>query len=153
MALRRRDWTDLLLQIISFYVIATGVGQLIWNGNTLLRISYINVLYIPLIVFLKMTRKMLKSNVSVLLMQFMEIIVYSMCIIGILSFFVSDSFNRNIYVSSAICFAFLWIPILMRRLKRIYFPGLQMDIKPLGLTDWLLKAFSISQTRPPRFLW
>lgn len=88
MALRRRDWTDLLLQIISFYVIATGVGQLIWNGNTLLRISYINVLYIPLIVFLKMTRKMLKSNVSVLLMQFMEIIVYSMCIIGILSFFV-----------------------------------------------------------------
>ena len=80
MALRRRDWTDLLLQIISFYVIATGVGQLIWNGNTLLRISYINVLYIPLIVFLKMTRKMLKSNVSVLLMQFMEIIVYSMCI-------------------------------------------------------------------------
>lgn len=87
MALRRRDWTDLLLQIISFYVIATGVGQLIWNGNTLLRISYINVLYIPLIVFLKMTRKMLKSNVSVLLMQFMEIIVYSMCIIGILSFF------------------------------------------------------------------
>lgn len=80
MALRRRDWTDLLLQIISFYVIATGVGQLIWNGNTLLRISYINVLYIPLIVFLKMTRKMLKSNVSVLLMQFMEIIVYSMCL-------------------------------------------------------------------------
>ena len=103
MALRRRDWTDLLLQIISFYVIATG---LIWNGNTLLRISYINALYIPLIVFLKMTRKMIKSNVSVLLMQFMEIIVYSMCIIGILSFFVSDSFNRNIYVSSAICFAF-----------------------------------------------
>ncbi len=87
MALRRRDWTDLLLQIISFYVIATGVGQLIWNGNTLLRISYINALYIPLIVFLKMTRKMIKSNVSVLLMQFMEIIVYSMCIIGILSFF------------------------------------------------------------------
>lgn len=87
MALRRRDWTDLLLQIISFYVIATGAGQLIWNGNTLLRISYINVLYIPLIVFLKMTRKMIKSNVSVLLMQFMEIIVYSMCIIGILSFF------------------------------------------------------------------
>ena len=74
MALRRRDWTDLLLQIISFYVIATGAGQLIWNGNTLLRISYINVLYIPLIVFLKMTRKMIKSNVSVLLMQFMEII-------------------------------------------------------------------------------
>ena len=76
MALRRRDWIDLLLQIISFYVIATGVGQLIWNGNTLLRISYINALYIPLIVFLKMTRKMIKSNVSVLLMQFMEIIVY-----------------------------------------------------------------------------
>ena len=100
MALRRRDWTDLLLQIISFYVIATGVGQLIWNGNTLLRISYINALYIPLIVFLKMTRKMIKSNVSVLLMQFMEIIVYSMCIIGILSFFVSDSFNRNICIIS-----------------------------------------------------
>ena len=77
MALRRRDWTDLLLQIISFYVIATGVGQLIWNGNTLLRISYINALYIPLIVFLKMTRKMIKSNVSVLLMQFMEIIMAS----------------------------------------------------------------------------
>lgn len=117
MALRRRDWTDLLLQIISFYVIATGVGQLIWNGNTLLRISYINALYIPLIVFLKMTRKMIKSNVSVLLMQFMEIIVYSMCIIGILSFFVSDSFNRNIYVSSAICFAFA-VYITDRRLKK-----------------------------------
>ena len=117
MALRRRDWTDLLLQIISFYVIATGAGQLIWNGNTLLRISYINVLYIPLIVFLKMTRKMIKSNVSVLLMQFMEIIVYSMCIIGILSFFVSDSFNRNIYVSSAICFAFA-VYITDRRLKK-----------------------------------
>lgn len=83
MALRRRDWTDLLLQIISFYVIATGAGQLIWNGNTLLRISYINVLYIPLIVFLKMTRKMIKSNVSVLLMQFMEIIVYSLSLIHI----------------------------------------------------------------------
>ena len=117
MALRRRDWTDLLLQIISFYVIATGAGQLIWNGNTLLRISYINVLYIPLIVFLKMTRKMIKSNVSVLLMQFMEIIVYSMCIIGILSFFVSDSFNRNMYVSSAICFAFA-VYITDRRLKK-----------------------------------
>ena len=106
MALRRRDWTDLLLQIISFYVIATGAGQLIWNGRTLSHIICINVLFIPLIVFLKMTRKMIKSNVSVLLMQFMEIIVYSMCSIGILSFFVSDSFNRNIYVSSAICFAF-----------------------------------------------
>lgn len=106
MALRRRDWTDLLLQIISFYVIATGAGQLIWNGRALSHIICINVLFIPLIVFLKMTRKMIKSNVSVLLMQFMEIIVYSMCSIGILSFFVSDSFNRNIYVSSAICFAF-----------------------------------------------
>ena len=65
MALRRRDWTDLLLQIISFYVIATGVGQLIWNGNTLLRISYINALYIPLIVFLKMTRKILILGITI----------------------------------------------------------------------------------------
>ena len=117
MALRRRDWTDLLLQIISFYVIATGAGQLIWNGRVLSHIICINVLFIPLIVFLKMTRKMIKSNVSVLLMQFMEIIVYSMCIIGILSFFVSDSFNRNIYVSSAICFAFA-VYITDRRLKK-----------------------------------
>ena len=38
------------------------------------------------------------NGVENLRMQFMEIIVYSMCIIGILSFFVSDSFNRNIYV-------------------------------------------------------
>ena len=117
MALRRRDWTDLLLQIISFYVIATGAGQLIWNGRALSYIICINVLFIPLIVFLKMTRKMIKSNVSVLLMQFMEIIVYSMCIIGILSFFVSDSFNRNIYVSSAICLAFA-VYITDERLKK-----------------------------------
>ena len=47
---------------------------------------------------------------------------------------------RNNYHQQSV-FAFLWIPIPMRRLKRIYFPGLQMDIKPLGLTDWLLKAF------------
>ena len=117
MALRRRDWTDLLLQIISFYVIATGAGQLIWNGRALSHIICINVLFIPLIVFLKMTRKMIKSNVSVLLMQFMEIIVYSICSIGILSFFVADSFNRNIYVSSAICFAFA-VYITDRRLKK-----------------------------------
>ena len=117
MALRRRDWTDLLLQIISFYVMATGAGQLIWNGRALSYIICINVLFIPLIVFLKMTRKMIKSNVSVLLMQFMEIIVYSMCIIGILSFFVSNSFNRNIYVSSAICFAFA-VYITDRKLKK-----------------------------------
>ena len=117
MALRRRDWTDLLLQIISFYVIATGAGQLIWNGRALSYIICINVLFIPLIVFLKMTRKMIKSNVSVLLMQFMEIIVYSICIIGILNFFVSDSFNRNIYVSSAICLAFA-VYITDERLKK-----------------------------------
>ena len=73
MALRRRDWTDLLLQIISFYVIATGAGQLIWNGRALSHIICINVLFIPLIVFLKMTRKMIKSNVSVLLMQYWNI--------------------------------------------------------------------------------
>lgn len=122
MALRRRDWTDLLLQIISFYVIATGAGQLIWNGRALSHIICINVLFIPLIVFLKMTRKMIKSNVSVLLMQFMEIIVYSMCSIGILSFFVADSFNRNIYVSSAICFAFA-VYITDRRLKKSEIDG------------------------------
>lgn len=57
MALRRRDWTDLLLQIIDFYVIATGVEQLIWNDITFSYIVCINVLYIPLIVFLKLTSK------------------------------------------------------------------------------------------------
>lgn len=122
MALRRRNWTDLFLQIISFYVIATGIEQLIWNGRTVSHIACINVLYIPLIVFLKMTRKMVKSNISVLLVQSMEIIVYSMCIIGLLNFFVSDSFNRNIYVSSAICFAFA-VYITDRRLKKLDIDG------------------------------
>lgn len=117
MALRRRDWTDLLLQIISFYVIATGAGQLIWNGWVLSYIICINVLYIPLIAFLKLTRKAGRSNISLLLMQSMEIIVYSICVIGILNFFVSDSFNRNIYVSSAICFA-LAVYITDRRLRK-----------------------------------
>ena len=74
MALRRRDWTDLLLQIIDFYVIATGVEQLIWNDITFSYIVCINVLYIPLIVFLKLTRKAGRSNISILLMQFMEVL-------------------------------------------------------------------------------
>lgn len=117
MALRRRDWTDLLLQIIDFYVIATGVEQLIWNEITFSYIVCINVLYIPLIVFLKLTRKAGRSNISILLMQFMEIITYSVCIIGILHFYVSDSFNRNVYVSSAICFA-MAVYITDRRLKK-----------------------------------
>lgn len=117
MALRRRDWTDLLLQIIDFYVIATGVEQLIWNDITFSYIVCINVLYIPLIVFLKLTRKAGRSNISILLMQFMEIITYSVCIIGILHFYVSDSFNRNVYVSSAICFA-MAVYITDRRLKK-----------------------------------
>ena len=117
MALRRRDWTDLLLQIIDFYVIATGVEQLIWNEITFSYIVCINVLYIPLIVFLKLTRKVGRSNISILLMQFMEIITYSVCIIGILHFYVSDSFNRNVYVSSAICFA-MAVYITDRRLKK-----------------------------------
>lgn len=117
MALRRRDWTDLLLQIIDFYVIATGVEQLIWNEITFSYIVCINVLYIPLIVFLKLTRKAGRSNISMLLMQFMEIITYSVCIIGILHFYVSDSFNRNVYVSSAICFA-MAVYITDRRLKK-----------------------------------
>lgn len=117
MALRRRDWTDLLLQIIDFYVIATGVEQLIWNDITFSYIVCINVLYIPLIVFLKLTRKAGRSNISILLMQFMEIITYSVCIIGILHFYVSDSFNRNVYVSSAICFAMV-VYITHRRLKK-----------------------------------
>ena len=117
MALRRRDWTDLLLQIISFYVIATGAGQLIWNGWVLSYIICINVLYIPLIAFLKLTRKAGRSNISLLLMQCMEIIVYSICVIGILNFFVSDSFNTNVYVSSAICFA-LAVYITDRRLRK-----------------------------------
>lgn len=117
MALRRRDWTDLFLQIISFYVIAAGIEQLIWNGREFSHIAYINVLYIPLIVFLKMTRKTGKSNISVLLMQFMETIAYSVCIIGILNFFMSDYFNTNVYVSSAISFA-LAVYITDRRLKK-----------------------------------
>ena len=117
MALRRRDWTDLLLQIIDFYVIATGVEQLIWNDITFSYIVCINVLYIPLIVFLKLTRKAGRSNISILLIQFMEIITYSVCIIGILHFYVSDSFNRNVYVSSAICFA-MAVYITDRRLKK-----------------------------------
>ena len=117
MALRRRDWTDLLLQIIDFYVIATGVEQLIWNDITFSYIVCINVLYIPLIVFLKLTRKAGRSNISMLLMQFMEIITYSVCIIGILHFYVSDSFNRNVYVSSAICFT-MAVYITDRRLKK-----------------------------------
>jgi len=117
LALRRRDWTDLLLQIIDFYVIATGVEQLIWNDITFSYIVCINVLYIPLIVFLKLTRKAGRSNISILLMQFMEIITYSVCIIGILHFYVSDSFNRNVYVSSAICFA-MAVYITDRRLKK-----------------------------------
>lgn len=117
MALRRRDWTDLLLQIIDFYVIATGVEQLIWNDITFSYIVCINVLYIPLIVFLKLTRKAGRSNISILLMQFMEIITYSVCIIGILHFYVSDSFNRNVYVSSAICFV-LAVYITDRRLRK-----------------------------------
>lgn len=117
MALRRRDWTDLLLQIIDFYVIATGVEQLIWNDITFSYIVCINVLYIPLIVFLKLTRKAGRSNISILLMQFMEIITYSVCIIGILHFYVSDFFNRNVYVSSAICFA-MAVYITDRRLKK-----------------------------------
>lgn len=117
MALRRRDWTDLLLQIIDFYVIATGVEQLIWNDITFSYIVCINVLFIPLIVFLKLTRKAGRSNISILLMQFMEIITYSVCIIGILHFYVSDSFNRNVYVSSAICFA-MAVYITDRRLKK-----------------------------------
>ena len=122
MALRRRDWTDLLLQIIDFYVIATGVEQLIWNDITFSYIVCINVLYIPLIVFLKLTRKAGRSNISILLMQFMEIITYSVCIIGILHFYVSDSFNRNVYVSSAICFA-MAVYITDRRLKKTDIEG------------------------------
>lgn len=122
MALRRRDWTDLFLQIISFYVIAAGIEQFIWNGRGFSHIACINVLYIPLIVFLKLTRKAGKSNISVLLMQFMETIAYSVCIIGILKFFMSDSFNRNVYVSSAICFA-LAVYIMDRRLKKSYIDG------------------------------
>jgi len=106
-----------LLQIIDFYVIATGVEQLIWNDITFSYIVCINVLYIPLIVFLKLTRKAGRSNISILLMQFMEIITYSVCIIGILHFYVSDSFNRNVYVSSAICFA-MAVYITDRRLKK-----------------------------------
>jgi hypothetical protein len=47
-------------------VIATGVGQLIWNGNTLLRISYINVLYIPLIVFLLKESDTKKLNIPIM---------------------------------------------------------------------------------------
>ena len=47
----------------------------------------------------------------------MEIITYSVCIIGILHFYVSDSFNRNVYVSSAICFA-MAVYITDRRLKK-----------------------------------
>lgn len=152
MALRRRDWTDLLLQIISFYVIAAGVGQLIWNGNTLLRISYINVLYIPLIVFLKMTRKMIKSNVSVLLMQFMEIIVYSMCIIGILSFFVSDSFNRNIYVSSAICFAFA-VYITDRRLKKSDIDGEHIPVVIIAVPAVMYIYSSWQEINSVRIMW
>ncbi len=117
MALRRRDWTDLFLQIISFYVIAAGIEQLIWNGRAFSHIAYINVLYIPLIAFLKLTRKAGRSNISVLLMQFMETIAYSVCIIGIVNLYVSDYFNRNVYVSSAICFA-LAMYITDRRLKK-----------------------------------
>lgn len=117
MALRRRDWTDLFLQIISFYVIAAGIEQLIWNGREFSHITYINVLYIPLIVFLKLTRNSVKSNIAVLVVQFLETIAYNVCIIGILNFFMSDSFNRNVYVSSAICFA-LAMYITDRRLKK-----------------------------------
>lgn len=122
MALRRRDWTDLFLQIISFYVIATGIEQFIWNGRGFSHIACINVLYIPLIVFLKLTRNIVKSNIAVLLMQFMETIAYSVCIIGILNYFVSDNFNTNVYVSSAICFA-LAVYIMDRRLKKSYIDG------------------------------
>lgn len=117
MALRRRDWTDLFLQIISFYVIAAGIEQFIWNGRKFSHIAYINVLYIPLIVFLKLTRNIVKSNIAVLVVQFIETVVYSVCVIGIVNFFVSDSFNRNVYVSSAICFA-LAMYITDRRLKK-----------------------------------
>ena len=122
MALRRRDWTDLFLQIINFYVIAAGIEQLIWNEKAFSYIAYINVLYIPLIVFLKLTRNIVKSNIAVLLMQFMETIAYSVCIIGILNYFVSDNFNTNVYVSSAICFA-LAVYIMDRRLKKSYIDG------------------------------
>ena len=122
MALRRRDWTDLFLQIISFYVIAAGIEQFIWNGRGFSHIACINVLYIPLIVFLKLTRNIVKSNIAVLLMQFMETIAYSVCIIGILNYFVSDNFNTNVYVSSAICFA-LAVYIMDRRLKKSYIDG------------------------------
>lgn len=117
MALRRRDWTDLFLQIISFYVIVAGIEQFIWNGRKFSHIAYINVLYIPLIVFLKLTRNIVKSNIAVLVVQFIETVVYSVCVIGIVNFFVSDSFNRNVYVSSAICFA-LAMYITDRRLKK-----------------------------------
>jgi len=117
LALRRRDWTDLFLQIISFYVIAAGIEQFIWNGRKFSHIAYINVLYIPLIVFLKLTRNIVKSNIAVLVVQFIETVVYSVCVIGIVNFFVSDSFNRNVYVSSAICFA-LAMYITDRRLKK-----------------------------------
>ena len=152
MALRRRDWTDLLLQIIDFYVIATGVEQLIWNDITFSYIVCINVLYIPLIVFLKLTRKAGRSNISILLMQFMEIITYSVCIIGILHFYVSDSFNRNVYVSSAICFA-MAVYITDRRLKKPDIEGEQIPKLIIAVPTVMYIYSSWQEINSVRIMW
>lgn len=152
MALRRRDWTDLLLQIIDFYVIATGVEQLIWNDITFSYIVCINVLYIPLIVFLKLTRKAGRSNISILLMQFMEIITYSVCIIGILHFYVSDSFNRNVYVSSAICFA-MAVYITDRRLKKSDIEGEHIPKFIIGVPTVMYIYSSWQEINSVRIMW
>ncbi len=128
MALRRRDWTASFLQIISFLCDSHR------SRTTYLEWKYIIAYFLyKCIVYSaycisENDKKMIKSNVSVLLMQFMEIIVYSMCIIGILSFFVSDSFNRNIYVSSAICFAFA-VYITDRRLKKSDIDGEHIPVR------------------------
>lgn len=152
MALRRRDWTDLLLQIIDFYVIATGVEQLIWNEITFSYIVCINVLYIPLIVFLKLTRKAGRSNISMLLMQFMEIITYSVCIIGILHFYVSDSFNRNVYVSSAICFA-MAVYITDRRLKKSDIEGEHIPKLTIAVPTVMYIYSSWQEINSVRIMW
>ena len=152
MALRRRDWTDLLLQIIDFYVIATGVEQLIWNEITFSYIVCINVLYIPLIVFLKLTRKAGRSNISILLMQFMEIITYSVCIIGILHFYVSDSFNRNVYVSSAICFA-MAVYITDRRLKKSDIEGEHIPKLTIAVPTVMYIYSSWQEINSVRIMW
>lgn len=152
MALRRRDWTDLLLQIIDFYVIATGVEQLIWNEITFSYIVCINVLYIPLIVFLKLTRKAGRSNISILLMQFMEIITYSVCIIGILNFYVSDSFNRNVYVSSVICFA-MAVYITDRRLKKSDIEGEHIPKLIIAVPTVMYIYSSWQEINSARIMW